>query len=424
MSSASVGSNRVSRPATRAPLTAQSLAQLLGLQGEVRTPELFAKVHELCRRPAEAAAEEVAEEPFIFTRPRTPEPQHEPLRTYSLREFAPEGTHHGRINKDMQLPSHRGVGGKYIEDFLTALREYGVSCGFSESDFMTSVDPTALRGEAKMWWDFKRGFQRWDQFKAAFSTRFLPEDYRDTLLRELNLRTQGDEETLTTFIYAITAYFRRILPGATDAEIISKVRNQAHPRYKTLLAGTRFYTLADLEEAAPGLDATLLALNRYVAPPPASELLDPAVGYNPPRKAASVQDRNRQQKSDRSRGRDRSQRRDRDRSQGRSQGQNRPQQHQDRRPSNQQQPAARGSSRPPYVRHNNGRPNSQQVQVTGGNAEPIKTTAAAPSTGSTTAPAATGAIPKVAAEPRRFNCYYCGEEGHYANVCPKRVPKN
>ncbi len=193
----------------------------------------------------------------------------------------------------MKLPSHRGVGGKFIDDFLTSLREYGGSCGFSESDFMMSVVPTALR-EARMWWDFKRGFQHWDQFKtAAFSTRSLLEDYRDTLFRKLNLQTQRDEEALTTFIYAVNAYFRRILPGAMDAEIIYKIRNQAHPRYKTLLVGTRFHTLGKLKEAAAGLDATLLAMDMYVAPLPASELLDPALGYNPPKRAARVPERNR-----------------------------------------------------------------------------------------------------------------------------------
>ncbi len=158
-----------------------------------------------CKRPAEMAAE-----PFIFTRPMDPEPRHEPLRQYSLREFAPEGNHFGKINRHVKLPSHRGVGGKFFNDFLTALREYGVSCGFSECDFMTSVVPTALRGEAKMWWDFKRGFQRLDQFKTAFSTRFLPEDCKDTLFRELNLRTQGDEENwplLSTLLLLISDEF-------------------------------------------------------------------------------------------------------------------------------------------------------------------------------------------------------------------------
>ncbi len=145
ISSAPDGPNGMNRPATRAPPSARTLAQFLGLQGEVRTPDLVARVQEICRRPAE-----MAPEPFIFTRPMDPEPRHEPLRQYSFREFAPEVTHFGKINRDMKLPSHRGVGGKFIDDFLTALREYGVSCGFSEFDFTTSVVPTALRGVRKL----------------------------------------------------------------------------------------------------------------------------------------------------------------------------------------------------------------------------------------------------------------------------------
>ncbi len=171
------------------------------------------------------------------------------------------------------------------------------------------------------------------------------------------------------------------------------------------MANTLYTTLSQLEEAAPKLEAALTAMDRYVATQPASELMDPALGYVQPKKTVSVQDRNQQQ--------------GRDRSQGRPQ-------HQDRRPPQQQQPAARRPTRPPFVRYNNPHPVTQQVQATGGNAEPVKTpaAAAAPNTGRTTTPAATGAFPKVAAELRKFNCYSCGQEGQYANACPKKPTKS
>ncbi len=89
MSSASVVPNRMSRQATRPPQSAHSLDQFLGLQGEVRTPELVARVHEICRRPAEAAAQ-----PFVIARPMDPEPRHEPLNQHPLHEFAPKVARH------------------------------------------------------------------------------------------------------------------------------------------------------------------------------------------------------------------------------------------------------------------------------------------------------------------------------------------
>ncbi len=93
--------------------------------------------------------------------------RYEPLTPYPLREFAPEGTHYGRLNRDMKLPFHRCGGGKFIE---TALKEYGVSCGCSETDFMMSVIPSALKEEAKEWWVFIKGFLRWEPRIMLFVT--------------------------------------------------------------------------------------------------------------------------------------------------------------------------------------------------------------------------------------------------------------
>ncbi len=108
------------------------------------------------------------------------------------------------MNRDLKLPSHRGVGGRFIEDFLSELKEYGMACGYSKRDFMVIVVPSALKGEAELLWTFKRGLQQWEQFRAAFSKRFHPADYRESLLRELNLHTREDEESLSTFIYSST----------------------------------------------------------------------------------------------------------------------------------------------------------------------------------------------------------------------------
>ncbi len=74
--------------------------------------------------------------------------------------------------------------------------------------------------------DFQERFAAWEQFKTNFCNRFRPADYRETLMHEMNLRTHGDEESLTTFIYFTNTYYRHILSSASDAKIVAKVIHQ------------------------------------------------------------------------------------------------------------------------------------------------------------------------------------------------------
>ncbi len=208
----------------------------------------------------------------------------------------------------------------------------------------------------------------------------------------MNLRTQGDDESLSTFIYAIHTYFLRVLPDATDEEKLAKVINQCHPKYRTLLEAARFGTLTELEEAAGRLDAAVTASERYVAPPPASNLMDPALGYKP-QKGGNDKDKNCNQS--------------RNPAQGQSQGQA-----QARRPP----PAAPNQSRPQHFTPRRYGP--PQVPFTGGNAQPLRPQGA-PATRAANATASTGADPK-STEEKKFVCYSCGEPGHFANVCPKK----
>ncbi len=284
----SAARSQSARPAV-SPLTAQEMAELLHLAGDnLTSPELWQRIRTIYAKP-----EEVAPAPPVQAPARDPFPQGHreghlhvqhrqmPPPVLTPGEWAPAGTHYGKMNRDIKLPTHKGISGRHIEEFLNKLKTYGIAYGYSERDFMKQVVPLALRDQAEQWWTYKKGFEQWEVFRAAYCKKFLPSDYREILLREMNLRTQGDDESLRTFIYAIHTYFLRVLPDATDEEKLAKVINQCHPKYRTLLEAARFVTMTELEEATGRLDAVVTASERYVAPPPASNLMDPALGYKP-----------------------------------------------------------------------------------------------------------------------------------------------
>ncbi|KAL3211327.1 hypothetical protein MRX96_052065 [Rhipicephalus microplus] len=78
------------------------------------------------------------------------------------------------------------------EEFFERLENCLVT-GVAADQRLTLVVPAALEGGAKLWWQFVRVFDSWEQFTAAFRSEFSSIDAKCRLKAELEQRTQHPE---------------------------------------------------------------------------------------------------------------------------------------------------------------------------------------------------------------------------------------
>ncbi|KAH8037105.1 hypothetical protein HPB51_008529 [Rhipicephalus microplus] len=132
------------------------------------------------------------------------------------------------------------------EEFLEHLENFCFVTGVAADKRLTQVIPAVLEDGAKLWWQFVRGFDSWEQFTAAFRSEFSPIDAKRRLKAELKQRTQHPEENLKEFIYAITTFYERIGEEVFEAEKVQRVLRQMHPHLQDLAEGHAYNDLAEL----------------------------------------------------------------------------------------------------------------------------------------------------------------------------------
>ncbi|KAH8040632.1 hypothetical protein HPB51_011947 [Rhipicephalus microplus] len=108
----------------------------------------------------------------------------------------------------------------------------------------------ALESGVKLWWQFVRGFDSWEQFTAAFRSEFSSIDAKHRLKAELEQRTQHPEENLKEFIYAITTFYDHIGEEVSAAEKVQHLLRQMPPQLQDLAEGHAYNDLAELVKAA------------------------------------------------------------------------------------------------------------------------------------------------------------------------------
>jgi hypothetical protein len=148
---------------------------------------------------------------------------------------------------------------------------------------LVSAMPCALEGKAAIWWRFYKKTNKWVDFKEAFMKMFGPSDYFRQLRQELERRTQGPGESLTTFIATIHEYYEKLNSREPDEERVSRVIRQMHPSYKPYMWQKQFKDLHEMMEYAHDVQASLHLDKTYKPPPTPAESVDISLAYRPTR---------------------------------------------------------------------------------------------------------------------------------------------
>jgi hypothetical protein len=134
--------------------------------------------------------------------------------------------------------------------------------------------------EAGLWLTFHTEFTHWDQFEVAFNEEYGAVNYIQRLKKELEVRTQGPDEPLTTFIHKITEMCRMIDPYYPEADVIEKIMELMHPEYRQYTRGQQFPTLFALEAYAKRVAQAFYQDKTYKLPPSMEESVEKSFCYN------------------------------------------------------------------------------------------------------------------------------------------------
>lgn len=180
------------------------------------------------------------------------------------------------------FPTYRGAGDDLTpSDYIEAIKKYQLITQCSTETLLNRKLPSALIGEASHWYNFHGGFQSLEAFENAFKREFEAANYTARLEWELKQRTQGPDEPLSSFVYVIADFYRRLKPSATEIEKVQTVLQQCHPEYRPYLRGKTYDSLAQIAFDSKSIQEDLLACQMYRPPPCASQALEPKLAWKP-----------------------------------------------------------------------------------------------------------------------------------------------
>jgi len=112
----------------------------------------------------------------------------------------------------MPVPKYSGPSDpKTPYDFIVELEKFQSVIGYTDAEMLQLVTPMALRGEAYSWYRNERPpFSVFADFKVRLRREFQAIGYHEELRKELEKRTQGTSEPLTSYIRAINEYYERL----------------------------------------------------------------------------------------------------------------------------------------------------------------------------------------------------------------------
>jgi len=192
----------------------------------------------------------------------------------------PARTHHLKTS-DVKIPTFSGANDtKTPYDYILELEKYQTIVGYSEVDMINHVIPLSLTGDAYNWYRYEPPFRNWGDYRARLRNEFQAIGYKEDLKRELDMRYQGTNESLTSFIRIIYDYYRRIGDDTEEQVVVSQIKRLMHPEYRKALIGIPTNTLDELKAAAPQAQELIKSYRSYRLPPTHGSL-EPSLAWKP-----------------------------------------------------------------------------------------------------------------------------------------------
>lgn len=183
----------------------------------------------------------------------------------------------------LEVPTFAGrADQKTPEQFVRSLIRYAKAQHQSETWVLRELLPVALVGDAERWWSSRGGFETWEEFSHDFHSAFGQPDRKRRLQRELDDRTQHEEEDFSSFVRVIGEFYERLGSPAAEEEKVERVLAQASPSARQVLQGRRFNSMRDLEDFGLEIETLVWRSSTYQPPPrPSASTLETDLAFTP-----------------------------------------------------------------------------------------------------------------------------------------------
>lgn len=120
----------------------------------------------------------------------------------------------------------------------------------------------------------------WQGLETKLLYAFQDPDYDRRLMREIENRKQGAEETVTVYIAKMRSLFSRLTRPKSEEDMLDIIEENVLPEYQSALCLQNFRNVDELEVILRSLEKGRLRAQRYDTKPQRS-LLEPDLAYKP-----------------------------------------------------------------------------------------------------------------------------------------------
>lgn len=147
----------------------------------------------------------------------------------------------------------------------------------SASDLFEGVAREWFRSQSR-----QRRFDSWRTLVVALRQDFLPSDYDDQLWKEIQQRTQGQEERVVIYISIMENLFSCLSEPPSQKEKLKIIRKNLLPSFLPHLALQDIPDISTLTNICRALEDANILKKKFQPPPRNVSVLEPGLAYIPP----------------------------------------------------------------------------------------------------------------------------------------------
>uniref|UniRef100_T1HAE7 CCHC-type domain-containing protein n=1 Tax=Rhodnius prolixus TaxID=13249 RepID=T1HAE7_RHOPR len=167
-------------------------------------------------------------------------------------------------------------------DFLQRVNEKRKACRVSKEVLLAYL-PELLDGTPLQWYRLEiDNWHSWEDFEASFRTTFFPPNYQEKLKKEIERRTQGEQEKVLDFAINIRTLCKRLTHPPPEAEVVSTIYNNLLPRYQLYIRRSEATSVGRLVELGQELERIEERAKTFRPPPSKARSMVPEAAYLPP----------------------------------------------------------------------------------------------------------------------------------------------
>lgn len=166
-----------------------------------------------------------------------------------------------------------------LNAFLEKIEETRIARGMTKDIlFRSAID--IFSDKALVWYRANRkNFKCWDDLVEGLRDEFLPVDYEEQLMSEIKKRTQGQNESIGIYLSVMSNLFARFTTKISESKQLKVIMKNILPFYQSQLGLVDVTSIAQLLKLCRQLEASRVAVEKFVPPPGKHRALEPDLAY-------------------------------------------------------------------------------------------------------------------------------------------------